>query len=305
MSIMWPVLLLSLGLAGYALLGWRQRGDTRDLRYGLVLLAWSALLAAGELGRLGAPDEAVRAATRGSYQLTILAVSAFLMAWVRGLGWGDKVLMASQAALGLFLAPLQAAALPAGWGQAWFWVNALGITALVLRLAHAIWRRTDAESWMVLLVAVLGLGVVLTDLRQAADGPALVSVSHYFFAVARCGACSGARKAASRTSSAITPPGAAGCRRGRADSRAPMRSISAGRRASMWRGKGLIWNTSAPTLSPSPSSAGCTNWLMASSVLRKAGLGARPRPSSARTCASQTSAGALTTKRKCAGTWAA
>ncbi|MBP6780832.1 MAG: hypothetical protein KA148_09900, partial [Ottowia sp.] len=125
MSIMWPVLLLSLGLAGYALLGWRQRGDTRDLRYGLVLLAWSALLVAGELGRLGVSDEVVRAATRGSYQLTILAVSAFLMAWVRGLGWGDKVLMASQAALGLFLAPLQAAALPAGWGQAWFWVNAL------------------------------------------------------------------------------------------------------------------------------------------------------------------------------------
>ena len=184
MSIMWPVLLPSLGLAGYALLGWRQRGDTRDLRYGLVLLAWSALLVAGELGHLGVSDEVVRAATRGSYQLTILAVSAFLMAWVRGLGWGDKVLMASQAALGLFLAPLQAAALPAGWGQAWFWVNALGITALVLRLAHAIWRRTDAESWMVLLVAVLGLGVVLTDLRQAADGPALVSVSHYFFAVA-------------------------------------------------------------------------------------------------------------------------
>ena len=184
MSIMWPVLLPSLGLAGYALLGWRQRGDTRDLRYGLVLLAWSALLVAGELGRLGVSDEVVRAATRGSYQLTILAVSAFLMAWVRGLGWGDKVLMASQAALGLFLAPLQAAALPAGWGQAWFWVNALGITALVLRLAHAIWRRTDAESWMVLLVAELGLGVMLTDMRQAAGGAVLVSVSHYFFAVA-------------------------------------------------------------------------------------------------------------------------
>ncbi len=118
MSIMWPVLLLSLGLAGYALLGWRQRGDTRDLRYGLVLLAWSALLVAGELGHLGVSDEVVRAATRGSYQLTILAVAAFLMAWVRGLGWGDKALMASQAALGLFLAPLQAAALPGGWGQA-------------------------------------------------------------------------------------------------------------------------------------------------------------------------------------------
>ena len=59
MSIMWLVLLLSLGLAGYALLGWRQRGDTRDLRYGLALLAWSALLAAG------VPAHASRGAASG------------------------------------------------------------------------------------------------------------------------------------------------------------------------------------------------------------------------------------------------
>lgn len=184
MSIIWLVLLPSLALAGYALLGWRQRGDTRDLRYGLALLAWSALVVTGELAHLGAPAEAVRAASRGAYQLTILGVSAFLMSWVRNLKWRDKALMATQAALGLFLAPLHASALPAAWSQAWFWVNVIGITLLALRLAYAIWRRTDAESWMVMLVAVLGLGVVVSDLQQAGNGPVLVSVSHYFFAAA-------------------------------------------------------------------------------------------------------------------------
>lgn len=184
MSINWLALLLSLVLAAYALLGWRQRGDVRDLRYGLALLAWALLLGTGQLAQLGLSEEAVRAATRGAYQLTILGVAVFLMSWVRGLGWGDKLLMGGQAALGLFLAALHASALPAGWGSAWFWLNAVCITALVLRLAHAIWRRTDAESWMVLLVAVLGLGVALSDLRLAGDGPVLVGASHHFFAVA-------------------------------------------------------------------------------------------------------------------------
>ncbi len=184
MSLNWLALPLSLALAAYALLGWRQRGDLRDLRYGLALLAWALLLGAGHLADLGLSAEAVRAATRGAYQLTILGVAVFLMSWVRGLGWGDKLLMGGQAALGLFLAALHASALPAGWEGAWFWLNAVCITALVLRLAHAIWRRADAESWMVLLVAVLGLGVALSDLRLAGDGPVLVGASHHFFAVA-------------------------------------------------------------------------------------------------------------------------
>ncbi len=184
MLIMWLALLPTLALATYALWGWRQRGDVRDLRYGLALLAWGALLLAGQLGHLGAAPEVVRAATRVAYQLTILGVAAFLMTWMRGLDRAIRLVMGLQVTLGLLLAFLHAAVLPTGWGQAWFWFNALSVTALVASMARVVWRRSDAESWMVLLVALLGLGVVLVDLHQAGDGPVAISVSHYFYALA-------------------------------------------------------------------------------------------------------------------------
>jgi signal transduction histidine kinase len=181
MSIAWLLLILTLGQAAYVVASWRRRGDARDLHYAFILLAWAVLLWAGQLAGPGWPDEWVRNLTRGAYQLTILGVAAFLMSWVRNLSWADRLLVGGQAVAGLLLAPWHA---ESDWGRAWFWVNTLCAMAIVLRLGYVIWQRADAESWMVLLVAMLGLGVVLTDLRQAGDGPVAVSVPHYFFAVA-------------------------------------------------------------------------------------------------------------------------
>ena len=84
-----------------------------------------------------------------------------------------------------------------------------------------------------------------------------------------------------------------------------MRLMSAGTSVGNARGSGLIWNTSAPTFSVSPCNAGWMNSCTARSLFKNAALGAMPRPSSARTKASHTRAGALTTKRNPGGTCAA
>ena len=70
------------------------------------------------------------------------------------------------------------------------------------------------------------------------------------------------------------------------------------------RGSGEIWKTRGPTLAFSPSRQGRTNSRVAMAASRKCGFGTLPRPSSSRITASQTSAGAFTTKLKCSGTWA-
>jgi hypothetical protein len=71
-------------------------------------------------------------------------------------------------------------------------------------------------------------------------------------------------------------------------------------------GNGDSWNTSTPSLSPSPATAGRTANDSARFGSRKYGLSISGAPlSGARTTASVTSLGTLTTKRKSSGTWRA
>ncbi|MEI2747006.1 MAG: hypothetical protein V9G22_17120 [Ottowia sp.] len=49
-------------------------------------------------------------------------------------------------------------------------MNIAGSTALVLMLAHGLWRHGATRGWTVLLVAIAALGVMLTDLPSASGG---------------------------------------------------------------------------------------------------------------------------------------
>ena len=177
---MWIVAAVALGLTAYAWREWRRHGQAIDLRYTAASLPWLILSVVGQLGELGWLGGHEAAATRVAYQLLVLGVSFFLVAAVKGLRALPGYLLLVQAPLGLLLALMQA---PAGWGAAWFWVNAVLSTALVVYLAQAIWRRASPKVWMVLLISISGLGVMLTDMREAGQGPITVSVLHYFFAV--------------------------------------------------------------------------------------------------------------------------
>ena len=70
-----------------------------------------------------------------------------------------------QALVGLVLAAWQ----PFG-GLGWEALNIAGSTALVLMLAHGLWRHGATRGWTVLLVAIAALGVMLTDLPSASGG---------------------------------------------------------------------------------------------------------------------------------------
>ncbi|MNN48956.1 hypothetical protein D3C81_1634580 [compost metagenome] len=68
---------------------------------------------------------------------------------------------------------------------------------------------------------------------------------------------------------------------------------------------GDSWNSSGPHLLPRPALAGAMKSRTAICASRNAALASRPAPSEPRSQASQTLAGALTTKRKPSGTCAA
>ena len=154
---------------------WRG-GDRFALPYAATLVCWLALLASNFWIDSGGLKGDGRALTRVLYQVTVLSVTAFLLLAMHGFFGIKRALTLLQAVLGTVLALTDA------MHEAWFWVNALLSSGLLL--AQAIWRRPSSQGWMGLLVGVSGVGVMVTDLREAADGPIMISTSHYFFVVA-------------------------------------------------------------------------------------------------------------------------
>ena len=156
---------------------WRG-GDRLALPYAATLVCWLALLASNYWIDSGGLTGDGRALTRVLYQVTVLSVTAFLLLAMHGFFGLKRALTLLQAVLGTVLALTDA------MHEAWFWVNALLSSGLLLLLAQAIWRRPSSQGWMGLLVGISGVGVMVTDLREAADGPIMISTSHYFFVVA-------------------------------------------------------------------------------------------------------------------------
>lgn len=148
---------LSAGLRSRRRMDWMYFGATLPF----VCLAGLELLALN--GWLGGQKFVL--ATRVTYQLIILGVTAFLMAPFRGGRLADRLLIRVQALVGLVLAAWQ----PFG-GLGWEALNIAGSTALVLMLAHGLWRHGATRGWTVLLVAIAALGVMLTDLPSASGG---------------------------------------------------------------------------------------------------------------------------------------
>ncbi len=178
----WIVSAIAVALIAYALAGWLRRGFATDLRYALTIVPWLALVCVDYAVAHGWLPGYERLATRVAYQVLILGVSVFLLCAMDN--WASRhhalqlALAQFAAGLGLALAPL-----PGGWHAAWFGLNALCSTLLVLMVAQTTWARSGARGWMVLLMAIFGLGVMLADMRAAGDGPLRVSVSHYFYVV--------------------------------------------------------------------------------------------------------------------------
>lgn len=179
---LWIVGAIALALIAYALAGWLRRGYVMDLRYALATVPWLALVCLDYAVGQGWMPGQERMATRVVYQMLILGVSWFLVSALDD--WPHHTtalrLGLAQWMLGMALA---VAPLANGWHAAWFGLNALCSTLLVLMLAQATWMRAGAKGWMVLLMAISGLGVMLADMRAAGDGPLRVSVSHYFYVV--------------------------------------------------------------------------------------------------------------------------
>ena len=82
-----------------------------------------------------------------------------------GHGWPALIAVA-QLVTGLICAPLAGS-----WAVLWDGVNVASSVILVLMLAYTVWGLTSSKGWLVLLMAVVGVGVMLTDLRAAAAGP--------------------------------------------------------------------------------------------------------------------------------------
>ena len=137
---------------------WRG-GDRFALPYAATLVCWLALLASNFWIDSGGLTGDGRALTRVLYQVTVLSVTAFLLLAMHGFFGIKRALTLLQAVLGTVLALTDA------MHEAWFWVNALLSSGLLLLLAQAIWRRPSSQGWMGLLVGISGVGVMLTDMR--------------------------------------------------------------------------------------------------------------------------------------------
>lgn len=172
--------LIALGLIAYLLARWHQYGRMIDLRYAQATVPWLVMIGMGYLLTLGWFQGYERTATRVAYQFLIFGVSVFLMSAVAGFP-GHR--LAALVALSQLVMGLGCASLAHQWAGAWEGVNLCGTVILVLMLAHTIWGKSSARGWMVLLMSVLGVGVMLVDMRAAGDGPVRVSAAHDAYAI--------------------------------------------------------------------------------------------------------------------------
>ena len=156
-------LLIAIVLATGALVAALRSRRRIDWLYCAVTLPF-ACLAGAELLALhgGVEGERFSIVSRLIYQLMILGVTVFLVMALRGGRPLARLLIAVQTLAGLLLAvwrPL------GGWG--WEILNIACGAALVLMLAHTLWRHGGGRAWTVLLAAIAALGAMLTDLRSA------------------------------------------------------------------------------------------------------------------------------------------
>lgn len=171
----------ALPLAAMALRGWAHGRDTRDAWFGLLSVAWAALLVV-ELAGAGAGWLGDRAlASRVAYQLAVAAATVFLLSSSGRLGRLDKALL-----FGFFAVQLALAMAPwLGWNAVtapfWLWANTFGAAVLTLRLGLLLWKCPESTRWMVLLVAISGQGIILSDLLEAGDGAISVAMPHFFY----------------------------------------------------------------------------------------------------------------------------
>jgi signal transduction histidine kinase len=176
----WIVTAVVAVVVGHTLLVSRRAGTAPDLRWALATVPWLGLLFvdyAAQQGQLGA---LARAASCLAYQWLILGASLCLLL---SLGrWPRRRLALALCAAQLVAGLATGSGALGGYG-AWVGLNVLCSSLLVLLLAQAAWSRPGAPGWMVLLMAIFGLGVVLTDVDLADDGPLGVSVLHGFWAV--------------------------------------------------------------------------------------------------------------------------
>jgi signal transduction histidine kinase len=172
--------LLAIALVTYLLQRWWRYRQALDLRYAQAVIPWLVLECMGYLMTLGWLDEHGRTATRVVYQLLIFGVTVFLLTTVTGRtghGWPALIAVA-QLVTGLICAPLAGS-----WAVLWDGVNVASSVILVLMLAYTVWGLTSSKGWLVLLMAVVGVGVMLTDLRAAGAGPVQASVAHDAYAL--------------------------------------------------------------------------------------------------------------------------
>ncbi|HQD15605.1 MAG TPA: ATP-binding protein [Ottowia sp.] len=164
-------LLIALWLATGALVAALRSQRRIDWLYCAVILPFAGLAGADLLALHGwLESERFIILSRLIYQLMILGVTVFLVVALRGGRPLARLLITVQTLAGLMLAvwrPL------GGWG--WEIFNITCGSALVLMLAHALWRRGGGRAWTVLLVAIAALGVMLTDLHSA--GGAAIAIS--------------------------------------------------------------------------------------------------------------------------------
>jgi len=180
------MLFITLALALYALHSYRTGGNRLDLFYAVAMLPWSILLAISLLAERGWLAQDGKQVTRLIYQITILGLAAFLLDSVDGLRRPQAGALIVQTALGMTLValPMLGLALPDFLMHGWAYVNTAFAAVLLLRLVQLVWRDATPEGWMVLLVTILGLGVIVGDVRATAMGVADPSASDYFCAAA-------------------------------------------------------------------------------------------------------------------------
>lgn len=180
------VMFIVLMLALYALRSYRSTGNRLDLFYAVAMLPWSVLIAVSLLIERGWLGQDGKHVTRMVYQVTILGLAAFLLDSVDGLRRPQAGALGAQAAVGVTLAalPMLGLALPGFLMHGWAFVNTVFAAVLLLRLVQLVWRDSTPEGWMVLLVTILGLGVIVGDVRATARGVADPSTSDFFCAAA-------------------------------------------------------------------------------------------------------------------------
>lgn len=173
-------------LVGYALYQYWNSKNRLDLLFVLVVLSWSiwlALLFAVEQGWL--KRDSIHLA-RLLYQATILAGTTFLLQAVDALRWPQTMLVIAQAVAGTLFAvgSLFASALPLDPMIGWSDVNIVFAVLLLLRIVQIAWRLSTNEGWMVLLISILGISIMLTDVRASNLLVAWTSSAHNFYAAA-------------------------------------------------------------------------------------------------------------------------